>query len=109
MDSRVGDCLSAMLQEDMLMGRDRLYGSRLNAEADTTVKKRPQHIAHSTETPLWAPTFAVRQFLLSLVGGLVRGSTGSQRLRDKLIQEGQRGVHLEDDNSSLKSDPSFLR
>lgn len=39
MDSSVGDCLSAMLQEDMLMGRDRPYGSRLSAEGDITVRK----------------------------------------------------------------------
>lgn len=38
MDSSVGDCLSVMLQEDMLMGRDRPYGSRLRAEADHTVR-----------------------------------------------------------------------
>ena len=38
MDNSVGDCLSAMLQEDMLMGRDRPYGSRLNAEADNSVR-----------------------------------------------------------------------
>lgn len=42
MDNSVGDCLSAMLQEDMLMGRDRPYGSRLNAEADVTVKNKPK-------------------------------------------------------------------
>lgn len=39
MDSSVGDCLSAMLQEDMLMGRDRPYGSRLSAEGDIAVRK----------------------------------------------------------------------
>ena len=37
MDSSVGDCLSVMLQEDMLRGRDRPYGSRLSAEEDNTV------------------------------------------------------------------------
>lgn len=40
MDNSVGDCLSVMLQEDMLMCRERPYGSRLNAEADNTVKKK---------------------------------------------------------------------
>lgn len=44
MENSVGDCLSVMLQEDMLMGRDRLYGSRFNAEADTTVNSRPKHV-----------------------------------------------------------------
>ncbi len=39
MDNSVGDCLSAMLQEDMLMCRERPYGSRLNAEADNAVKE----------------------------------------------------------------------
>lgn len=102
-ESSVGDCLSAMLQEDRLMGRDRPYGSRLKAEADTAVKKRPKQICHSTEILLLTCTFAVRQFLLSLVGGLVRGSAGSQRLRDEFIQERQRGVHLGTNNSSLKS------
>lgn len=42
MDSSVGDCLSAMLQEDMLMGSDRPYGSRLSAEGDITVRKKKQ-------------------------------------------------------------------
>ncbi len=41
-DNSVGDCLSAMLQEDMLMGRDRPYGSRLNAESDITVRNKPR-------------------------------------------------------------------
>lgn len=43
MDNSVGDCLSAMLQEEMLMGRDRPYGSRLNAAANITVKNKPKH------------------------------------------------------------------
>lgn len=42
MDNSVGDCLSAMLQEDMLMGRDRPYGSRLSAESDSTVNNKPK-------------------------------------------------------------------
>ena len=42
MDNSVGDCLSAMLQEDMLMGRDRPYGSRLNAETDENISKQRQ-------------------------------------------------------------------
>lgn len=50
-DKSVGDCLSVVLQEDMLMGRDRPYGSRLNAEADTTVKNRPEQICHPTDIP----------------------------------------------------------
>lgn len=95
MDKSVGDCLSVMLQEDMLMGRDRPYGSRLKAEADTTVKNRPEQICHPTETAFWTPTFALSQFLLPLMGGLVRSSTGSQRFRDKCIQERQRRIHLE--------------
>lgn len=79
MDNSVGDCLSVMLQEDMLMGRDRPYGSRLNAEADTTVKNRPKQVCDTAEILLLTCTFAVSQFLLSLVGGLVWSSTGSQR------------------------------
>lgn len=46
MDNSVGDCLSAMLQEDMLMGRDRLYGSRFNAEADNTVRTNHNKAVH---------------------------------------------------------------
>lgn len=80
MDNSVGDCLSVMLQEDMLMGRDRPYGSRLNAEADTTVRNRPKQICHCTEIAFLARTFALSQFLLPLIGGLVWSSTGSQRL-----------------------------
>lgn len=80
MDNSVGDCLSVMLQEDMLTGRERPYGSRLNPEADTTVKKRPKQICYSTEILFLTCTFAVSQFLLSLVGGFVWSSTGSQRL-----------------------------
>lgn len=45
-DNSVGDCLSAMLQEDMLMGSDRPYGSRLNAEADNTVRTNQNRAAH---------------------------------------------------------------
>lgn len=40
MDNSVGDCLSAMLQEDRLMGSDRPYGSRLNAATHSTVKTK---------------------------------------------------------------------
>lgn len=79
MDMSVGDCLSVMLQEDMLMGRDRPYGSRLNAEADTTVKNRPKQICRPAEIAFLTRTFALSQFLLPLMGGLVRSSTGSQR------------------------------
>lgn len=50
MDNSVGDCLSVRLQEDMLMGRDRPYGSRLNAEADATVKKRANQVCYSAES-----------------------------------------------------------
>lgn len=35
MDRGVGECLSVMLQEDMLMGSARPYGSRLNTDAMT--------------------------------------------------------------------------
>lgn len=80
MENSVGDCLSVMLQQEMLMGRDRPYGSRLTAEADTAVKNRPKPICHTTELLFLTCTFAVSQFLLSLVGGLVWSSTGSQRL-----------------------------
>lgn len=31
MDNSVGECLSAILQDDMLMGSERPYGSRLSA------------------------------------------------------------------------------
>lgn len=40
MDSSVGECLSAMLQEDMLMGSERPYGSRLSAAEDVAVRKQ---------------------------------------------------------------------
>lgn len=76
MDKSVGDCLSVMLQEDM--GRDRPYGSRLNAEADTRVKNGPKQICHPTEIAFLTGTFALSQFLLPLMGGLVWSSTGSQ-------------------------------
>lgn len=79
MDNSVGECLSVMLQEDMLMGRDRPYGSRLNAEADTTVKNRPKQICRPTEIAFLTRTFALSQFLLPLMGGLVWSGTGSQR------------------------------
>lgn len=96
MEKSVGDCLSVMLQEDMLMGRDRLYGSRFNAEADTTVKSRPKHFRHTTGICVFSTrTFALSQFLLTLMGGFVRSSTSSQRLRDKSVQERQRGIHLD--------------
>lgn len=78
MDKSVGDCLSVMLQEEMLTGRDRPYGSRLNAEADTRVKNRPEQICHPTEIAFLTRTFALSQFLLPLMGGLVWSSTGSQ-------------------------------
>lgn len=48
MDRSVGDCLSVMLQEDMLMGSDRPYGSRLSAgsrhhcQEPSTAKQRRQ-------------------------------------------------------------------
>lgn len=53
MDSSVGDCLSAMLQEDMLMGRDRPYGSRLNAAAQITVKNKTKHSRDAKPAIAW--------------------------------------------------------
>lgn len=62
MDNSVGDCLSAMLQEDMLMGRDRPYGSRLNAAAHITVKNKTKHGRDDklaiAWNPLWILPFA---------------------------------------------------
>lgn len=54
MDNSVGDCLSAMLQEDMPIGRDRLYGSRLNAETHNSQNKSKQgfQICHRLKAPL---------------------------------------------------------
>lgn len=46
MDNSVGDCLSARLLDDMLMGRERLYGSRLNAEVHMTVKLNQNKQSH---------------------------------------------------------------
>lgn len=40
MDNSVGECLSAILQEDMLIGSERPYGSRLSAAKDIAVRKQ---------------------------------------------------------------------
>lgn len=45
-------------------------------------------------------TFGASQFLLPLVRRLVGSGASSQRLRDKFIEKRQRGVHLENNQSS---------
>lgn len=114
MDSSVGECLSAMLQEDMLMGSERPYGSRLSAAEDVAVRKQ----TNKRGCPICrllkcffrflffllffalSFTFGASQFLLPLVRRLVGSGASSQRLRDKFIEKRQRGVHLENNQSS---------
>lgn len=111
MDNSVGECLSAILQEDTLMGSERPYGSRLSAAEDDK----------QTSCQIWSVlnsfcslfvyfmvhsfvhasfTFDASQFLLPLVRRLVGRSASSQCLRDKFVEERQRGVHLENKQSS---------
>lgn len=113
MDSSVGECLSAMLQEDMLMGSERPYGSRLSAAEDVAVRKqtnkRGGQICRLLKCFFFfrfffcvvlSFTFGASQFLLPLVRRLVGSGASSQRLRDKFVEKRQRGVHLENNQSS---------
>lgn len=80
MDNSVGDCLSVMLHADMLMGRDKPYGSRLKAE-ETVESEQIQTSKHKhTGSMSMSFTFRLSQLFLALVRRLVRRRSSSQRL-----------------------------